>query len=187
MSDSYRELLDRADAFFDDIRDTQPANLECRVGCTGCCHGLFEISLADVTVLIEGLRTLEPPLRDDLVTSAKRAMDETSHPVLREAATEVKTAFFDRAGDVPCPALGPAGECRIYAFRPLACRTFGLPLREGPDYRGEECELNFTRAGASEKESAAWDLEWEDVLGPEDELTVPEAIVLADRLDREGA
>jgi hypothetical protein len=29
---------------------------------------------------------------------------------------------------------------------------------------------------------AAWDLEWEDVLGVEDEFTIPEAIVLVSRL-----
>ena len=32
-----------------------------------------------------------------------------------------------RAGE-PCPMLGPAGECRVYAHRPLVCRLIGLPM-----------------------------------------------------------
>jgi len=182
VSDSYREILVRADAHFARVRESQPSNLECRLGCTGCCHGLVEISLADVTILVEGLETIEPALRADLVARSTQIVAETAHPVLRESDSKEKAAFFRRAGEVPCPALGPRGECRIYAFRPLACRTFGLPLREGPSYRGEECELNFTGAPQEEKEAAAWDLEWEDILGPEDEFTIPEAILLAERM-----
>ena len=35
-----------------------------------------------------------------------------------------------------------------------------------------------------QKTAAAWDLQWEDELGPEDEFTIPEAIVLAARMLR---
>lgn len=47
-----------------------------------------------------------------------------------------------------CAFLGKEEECRIYAFRPLVCRTHGLPLRwiaeenkETVEYR-DICELN---------------------------------------------
>ena len=81
-----------------------------------------------------------------------------------------------------CPALGEDGACAIYDSRPLVCRTFGLPLRDGPRFIGDVCELNFTTASRKEMETAAWDLQMEDVLGPDDEFTVPEAILLAARL-----
>jgi Fe-S-cluster containining protein len=70
----------------------------------------------------------------------------------------------------------------IYDSRPLVCRTFGLPLREGDRYIGDVCELNFNEATDGQKLESSWDLRWEDELGPEDEFTVPEAIVLAARL-----
>jgi Fe-S-cluster containining protein len=70
----------------------------------------------------------------------------------------------------------------IYEHRPLVCRTFGLPVRDGDRYLGDICDLNFTTASKKEKESAAWDLQWEDQLDPEDEYTIPEAIVLAARV-----
>jgi Fe-S-cluster containining protein len=70
----------------------------------------------------------------------------------------------------------------MYEHRPLVCRTFGLPLRNGDKYLGDVCELNFTQATQEEKSAAAWDLQSEDELGVEDEYTIPEAIVLMARL-----
>ena len=34
----------------------------------------------------------------------------------------------------------------LYEYRPLVCRTFGLPLRQGDRYLGDVCDLNFNEA-----------------------------------------
>ncbi|HEV3026469.1 MAG TPA: hypothetical protein VG457_02795, partial [Planctomycetota bacterium] len=34
----------------------------------------------------------------------------------------------DEAGEIECPVLGPEGECRLYAHRPLTCRMSGVPV-----------------------------------------------------------
>jgi Fe-S-cluster containining protein len=179
MSDTYRGILARADAFFDKVATRLPEQLECRKGCTMCCHGLFEIGGADVALVADGVRSLAPPVRAVVVERARRLVDDLAQPNLRDCTPEEKESFFERAEDTPCPALDETGACVIYEHRPVVCRTFGLPLRDSTRYIGEECELNFTTATDAEKRSAAWNLEWEDVLGPEDEYTVPEAIVLA--------
>ena len=54
--------------------------------------------------------------------------------------------------------------------------------RDGDRYLGDICDLNFTTASQEEKDNAAWDLQWEDHLDPEDEYTIPDAIVLAARV-----
>ncbi len=179
---SYRRILDRADDFFRSVIQSQPQNLQCGRGCSLCCHGLFEIGSGDVPLIAEGLATLHPMRRAKIIRRAQAIIAESAHPDLRECLPAEKKAFFDRTASIPCPNLSDAGECMIYESRPLVCRTFGLPLREGQRYIGDVCELNFTTAPADEKMSAAWDLGWEDVLGPEDEFTIPEAIVLAARL-----
>ncbi len=143
-----------------------------------CCHGLFEIGAADVALIADGLRELDARTREELVTRAETALDAGMQPHLRDCAEDEKEAFFDRTDAMPCPALDSEGSCLIYEHRPIVCRTFGLPLQEGATYLGQECELNFTGASRAEKKGAAWNLEWEDILGPEDEYTVPEAIVL---------
>jgi Fe-S-cluster containining protein len=110
------------------------------------------------------------------------AIVENGHPDLRDSTPEEKEAFFDRTAHVACPNLDDRGACMIYESRPLVCRTFGLPLKNAETYIGDVCELNFNDATEDEKRAASWDLQWEDELGPEDEYTVPEAIVLAARM-----
>ena len=180
--DSYKRVLLDADAFFSKVMSEQPQNLQCGRGCSLCCYGLFEIGSGDVPVIAEGLARLHPARRRKIVRRAQEIVDSTAHPNLRECSAEEKEAFFDRTSDLACPALSENGECLMYESRPLVCRTFGLPLREGDRYIGDVCELNFNDASDEERLAASWDLRWEDVLGPEDEFTVPEAIVLAARL-----
>lgn len=182
MSNGYRKILDRADAYFDQVLATQPSALACRLGCSLCCHGLFEIGAADVVIIAEGLDRLPKERRAAIVGRATEIFEDSGHPALREASPEDKEAFFERTSATPCPALDESGACMIYDSRPLVCRTFGLPIRNGAEYMGQECELNFTEASTADRENAAWDLQWEDELGPEDEYTVPEAILLAERL-----
>lgn len=179
---SYRDVLQRADRFFDEVMRTQPRNLQCGRGCSLCCYGLFEIGSGDVPIIAEGLAALHPARRKRIIRRAQEILAASEHPNLRECSPEEKEAFFDRTSNVACPNLNDSGECMIYDSRPLVCRTFGLPLRDSGRYIGDICELNFTEAGQEEKETAAWDLQWEDELGPEDEYTIPEAIVLAARL-----
>jgi Fe-S-cluster containining protein len=178
----FRSILQRADAHFARVMAKQPDALACRRGCSLCCHGLFEISAADISVLADGLTALPPAVRDEIVKRAEAMAEALELPVIQELTPEAKEAFFVRADDVPCPALGEGGACLVYEHRPLVCRTFGLPLRDGANFIGEECELNFLDSTFDDREEAAWNLQWEDVLGPEDQFTIPEAILLIERM-----
>jgi len=177
--ETYKRILSRADQFFDSVMETQPQNLQCGKGCSLCCYGLFEIGSADVAVIADGLSGLHPARRDMIIRRSVDIVASNRHPNLRECSPIEKDEFFERTASTPCPNLDDNGLCMIYEHRPLVCRTFGLPLRNGKRYIGDVCELNFEDATKAEKESAAWDLQWEDELGPEDEYTIPEAIILA--------
>ena len=179
---SYKRVLQQADRFFDSVLEAQPSNLKCGRGCSLCCYGLFEIGSGDVPVIAEGLAQLHPMRRRKIIRRALEIIATTGHPNVRECPPAEKRAFYERTASVPCPNLDDSGSCMIYESRPLVCRTFGLPLREAERYVGDVCELNFTDATNEQKLDAAWDLNWEDTLGPEDEFTIPEAIVMAARL-----
>lgn len=181
-ADPYKHVLEKADRFFSRVTAEQPGNLQCGKGCSLCCYGLFEIGSADVPTIAEGLASLHPMRRRKIVRRAAEIVADSRHPNLRECSPEEKEAFFERTASTPCPNLDDSGACMMYEARPLVCRTFGLPLRDGERYIGDICELNFTSASDDEKQKAAWDLQWEDVLGPEDEFTIPEAIVLVARI-----
>jgi Fe-S-cluster containining protein len=178
---SYRSILDRADAFFRSVMEAQPENLRCGRGCSFCCYGLFAIGSADIPILAEGLSALHSSRRQMIVRRAAGIIAETRHPDLRESTPREKDAFFDRTASVACPNLDESGSCMIYDHRPLICRTFGLPLRDGKRYIDDVCNLNFNEASDQQRLDAAWDLQWEDVIDPEEEYTIPEAIVFIAR------
>jgi Fe-S-cluster containining protein len=178
---NYREILERADAHFREVARRQPEQLMCN-GCSLCCYGLFEIGSGDIPVLAEGLSQLHPARRKAIIRKAVDIVASTAHPNLREASPAEKDAYFERTASTACPNLSDEGRCLVYEHRPLVCRTFGVPLRESDKYLGDVCDLNFRDATAEQKLEAAWDLNLEDELGPEDEYTIPEAIVAIARL-----
>lgn len=180
----YKSILARADQWFASVMASQPENLRCGRGCSLCCHGLFEIGSCDVPLIAEGLAALHPMRRSRIIRRALAIVESSGHPNLRECSAEEKEEFFDRTESTPCPNLDDSGACMIYESRPLVCRTFGLPLRDGRKYVGDICELNFNDSSDKDRLAAAWDLQWEDVLGPEDEFTMPEAIVMVARMRR---
>ena len=175
----YKRILEEADDFFRSVADAQPQNLQCGRGCSFCCYGLFEIGSADVAVIAEGLEKLHPMRRKKVIRRAQEIL-EAAGP------RDDRQAFFDRTANVACPNLDDNGLCVMYEHRPIVCRTFGLPVRDASQYIGDICELNFKEATQAEKERAAWDLQWEDVIG-DDELSIPEAIVLTARMRGWGA
>jgi Fe-S-cluster containining protein len=182
QDETYTRILDRADDFFRSVAEVQPRNLLCGKGCSLCCYGLFEIGSGDVPLIAEGLERLHPKRRKMIIRRAQEIVASSSHPDLRQCSAAEKESFFTRTASTPCPNLNERGECLMYEHRPLVCRTFGLPLRDAENYIGDICELNFREAPQTDRETAAWDLQWEDALGVEDEYTIPEAIVLVARL-----
>jgi Fe-S-cluster containining protein len=180
--ETYTRILDRADDFFRSVSESQRQNLQCGRGCSLCCYGLFEIGSGDVPLIAEGLEKRHPSRRKMIIRRSQEIVQSSNHPDLRNCSADEKESFFERTASTPCPNLNERGECLMYENRPLVCRTFGLPLRNGDEYIGDICELNFTSAPQGDREAAAWDLQWEDALGAEDEYTIPEAILLVARL-----
>ena len=114
----FRSILQRADAHFARVMAKQPDALACRRGCSLCCHGLFEISAADISVLADGLASLPPAVREEIVQRAEAMSIALEIPVIQELTPEEKEAFFVSADNVPCPALGVGGACLVYVDDP---------------------------------------------------------------------
>jgi Fe-S-cluster containining protein len=70
---------------------------------------------------------------------------------------QAEARFEDFADHEPCPALDPAtGTCDVYEFRPMTCRTFGPPVRSGPENGLGVCELCYH--GATEEQIASCEM-----------------------------
>jgi Fe-S-cluster containining protein len=141
--------------------------LVCRPGCTQCCIGPFPISQLDAERLRAGLRELEisEPARAARVRQRIRKSvarlkadfpGDAATGILAEdeAALERFTTFAD---EEPCPVLDPkTGRCDLYSSRPMTCRTFGPPVRSGPEGGLGVCELCYH--GASNEQIAACEM-----------------------------
>lgn len=132
----YRSLLAELAEWFDSGRETAGGRVPCRGGCTACCHGPFDISVADAELLTEAVRHLPTPLRAQAVVRAASLLDrmraiEPAWVAPYEIA-ELGEERFDRLSDAlaaePCPLLDDAGRCVVYEDRPLVCRMIGLGM-----------------------------------------------------------
>jgi Fe-S-cluster containining protein len=135
--DTYRQLLTRLDAWFAAARRDAAGIVPCREGCTACCHGPFDISVADAELIGEALDGM-PAADRARVTERARALlarmralqPDWSPPYAVDALGEDR---FDRLTDAlaaeACPLLDDTGRCGIYADRPLVCRMIGLGMR----------------------------------------------------------
>ncbi|HTM51364.1 MAG TPA: YkgJ family cysteine cluster protein [Bryobacteraceae bacterium] len=141
--------------------------LVCRLGCTQCCLGPFAINQLDVRRLRQGLEELEsrdPHRAGQVRERARRSLARLAAGFPGDPETgilgeteEAEARFADFAGDEPCPALDPeTGGCDLYSSRPMTCRTFGPPVRCGPEAVGV-CELCFE--GATDEQIAACEVE----------------------------
>src|SRR5262249_14735595 len=141
--------------------------LACRKGCTQCCYGPFPISQLDAARLRQGLSELQASdperaqrVRERARESVARLMpdcpgDPKTGILADDDEGEVRFAGF--ADDEPCPALDPrTGLCDLYAARPMTCRTFGPPVRSGPEGALGVCELCYH--GASDEQIAACEM-----------------------------
>lgn len=141
--------------------------LVCKPGCTQCCFGPFPITQLDAARLRHGMCDLEKndPARaarvrgraaDSLARLARDFPGDPATGILRED-DDGEARFAGFADDEPCPALDPTtGMCDLYAFRPMTCRTFGPPVRSGPEGGLGCCELCYH--GASDEEIAACEM-----------------------------
>lgn len=134
-----RPLFQQTAHWFDRTKASLLGNLPCRQGCSHCCVGLFPVTLLDRQELQRGMGSLPSDTRKRMVEKAAEQVNE-----LRVAAPRLMTnPFVDRWScdevdhvleqfdALPCPALENDGRCGAYEFRPLVCRSMGIPSDDG--------------------------------------------------------
>jgi len=139
-----RQLVQIVDAALAEAARKSGPWLACRPGCTQCCLDPFPISQLDALRLQRGLTALEKsdPARAkrvkhrarDFVRRFSATFPGDSRTGILDETEEAEAKFADFANDEPCPALDPkTGLCDLYSARPITCRTFGPPVRSGPE------------------------------------------------------
>jgi len=137
----YPELLARLDRWSADAREGHPGVIPCRSGCTACCNGPFDISVADAMLLRSAARRLPAQVRKGVARRAEalarriQALAPTWGPPwdIADIGDERFDEISSALADVPCPLLDEGGACLVYGSRPMVCRWMGLGIvtREG--------------------------------------------------------
>ena len=83
-------------------------DIKCRKGCSHCCHGPVEIWPQEAALLVE------------IAREAGIDMDEAR--LERQSRHNVDSWRQQPAADTACVFLGDDGACKVYEFRPNACR-----------------------------------------------------------------
>ena len=148
----YRALLTTIDLWFAARQVELPTAIVCADGCSGCCRGLFDISLLDARLLRAGFDPLPAAIRDGVVAKAEARRAELQErwpgfapPYLLNHMADDAWTEMPEDDLTPCPLLDVAGRCLVYAHRPMTCRLHGLPQidRSGEIFLAEWCSRNF--------------------------------------------
>jgi Fe-S-cluster containining protein len=148
----YRALLESIDSWFATRQAQLPAAIVCSDGCSGCCRGLFDISLLDARLLRAGFDLLPAAIRDEVGKRAAARLAELqarwpdfAPPYLLNHMDDSVWIEMPEDDLTPCPLLDPAGRCLVYAYRPMTCRLHGLPQidHSGEVFLAEWCSRNF--------------------------------------------
>ena len=129
-------LFQQASHWFQRAQASLLEALPCRQGCCECCVGIFPITQLDVLELHRGLNLLPSDKRTAIVTRARAqiASLELAYPDLRATPNLDEwddsriDAIVEHFAHLPCPALASDGRCSVYTFRPITCRTMGVPV-----------------------------------------------------------
>lgn len=132
----YPALLGMIDRWQAEAQERHPGVIPCRAGCAACCHGPFDISVADALLVRETVAALPAPMRRELLRRAEAQLDR-----MRDLEPEFRPPYdvsrlgddrFDALTDAfaeePCPALDDESRCLIYSGRPMVCRMMGLGM-----------------------------------------------------------
>ena len=148
----YRRLLHDIDGWFARCIEQSGEQIVCRQGCTGCCRGLFEISLLDAALLQSGFVLLAESVREQVLTRAQARVvslqqrwPEFAPPYILNRLPHNDWQQMPEEDLTPCPLLGADGGCLVYHSRPLTCRLHGLPNIDclGESFSDDWCTLNF--------------------------------------------
>ncbi len=135
-AETWQDQLRKLDRWAESVAAGHPGLIPCHSGCSGCCHGPFDISAADTLLLREGLAALPAPTREAVRTRGKLLLAKigklepewTAPWDLRDIDADRFDEIAEELSEEPCPMLDDEGACTVYEHRPLICRIMGLPM-----------------------------------------------------------
>jgi Fe-S-cluster containining protein len=150
--DRYKALVDQVDAVFQRVQAEHEECVRCRVGCSDCCHAIFDLSLVEALYIKAQFdKVFKDSERAQIIERANEA-DRAVYRLKRQAFKDHEKGKPESeileemaAKRIRCPLLDADGRCAMYADRPLTCRLYGIPTVIGD--KAHTCGLSGFEQG----------------------------------------
>ena len=141
-------IFEKTARWFERAGSALLGQLPCRPGCHRCCIGSFPVTLLDREEIQRGLRTLPARQRLRICETAAAQTQQieqhfpqlTRNKFLDHRPDDEIDRIVEQCGTLPCPALETDGTCGLYAYRPLTCRSMGIPTEDAGVVQGA-CDI----------------------------------------------
>jgi Fe-S-cluster containining protein len=134
----YEQLRAEADRLFERVRLLHPDCVTCALGCSDCCHAVFDLSLVEALYLNQKFRqTMAFGPRHSAIMHAAGDADRQAARVKRDLYARSKGGnareIMENASRtrIRCPLLDADDHCQLYEHRPVTCRLYGVPAAIG--------------------------------------------------------
>jgi Fe-S-cluster containining protein len=132
---AYEELAGSVNKAFKQIANDFPKEVNCRPGCSDCCHALFDLTLIEAIYISKKFReTYTDDIKRHEIIDRAAAADREIYRLKKKAFDDQKNGASDieiigkmAMERVRCPLLNNNNECDLYDYRPLNCRVYGVP------------------------------------------------------------
>ncbi|RJQ68940.1 MAG: YkgJ family cysteine cluster protein [Desulfobacteraceae bacterium] len=150
----YEALVRQVDAAFEKVKGEYEACVRCKIGCSDCCHALFDLTLIEALYIKTQFDSLfAGPAREEVLERANEA-DRTIYRLKKRAFRDHENGKSEReileemaSQRIRCPALNSDDRCAIYEVRPLTCRIYGIPTIIAG--RSHTCGISGFQEGAA--------------------------------------
>lgn len=150
--DKYKALVDRADAVFKKVQEEYNECVACKVGCSDCCHALFDLTLIEAMFIKSRFDKIIPKEQRVRLIERANAADRKVYKLKRDASKayqngEPENKILEKMAQqrIRCPLLDDSDKCELYASRPITCRLYGIPTVIGG--KAHTCGMSRFEAG----------------------------------------
>jgi Fe-S-cluster containining protein len=131
----YEAIVAEVNSAFSRVQQAHPEQVACKVGCSDCCHAMFDLTFIEALYLNDAFnKTYSGARRSQIMERADKADREAykfKHKIFK-ASQEGKTAseIMEEVARmrIRCPLLNEDETCALYEQRPVTCRVYGAPM-----------------------------------------------------------
>jgi len=134
----YLALVKAADQVFTHVAKAYPDFVKCKIGCSDCCHAVFDLTLIEAIYLNHWFFKTFNGLNKEKILEKANKIDRYIYRIKRKAYKSLRSGrpeaeiLKDLASEwVRCPLLNDEDRCDLYEYRPITCRFYGVPTAIG--------------------------------------------------------